>query len=429
MMEAILLLLLILTNGVFAMAEIALLSAKKSRIQNLAKAGNRRAQVLIRLMDDPTGYLSTVQIGITSIGLLSGIVGESLFADPLAIQLVQLGVEPTLSSTVATIVVIVAITYFAIVFGELVPKRAAQLFADSIALTVAIPMSILAKISKPFVWLLAASTNLSLRLFGKRAQAVNQISEEDIDALLAESSEAGVIEETERQLVQNLLRLDDMRLGSLMTPASEIIALEREASHSELIETLSNSAHSRFPVCDGGLENILGVVSAKRALGILASGQKLNLEEILEPAIYLPESLTGIDVLEAFKGHNKALAMVVDEYGAVEGLVSLQDILNAVTGELTPSRESDVGYEKLHSGDWVLSGSLPVTILKDVLQLDSLPEEDSGNYHTVGGMLLLLHGKIPNVGDRASWESWHLEITEMDQKRIVKVIARQPADS
>lgn len=429
MMEAILLLLLILTNGVFAMAEIALLSAKKSRIQNLAKAGNRRAQVLIRLMDDPTGYLSTVQIGITSIGLLSGIVGESLFADPLAIQLVQLGVEPTLSSTVATIVVIVAITYFAIVFGELVPKRAAQLFADSIALTVAIPMSILAKISKPFVWLLAASTNLSLRLFGKRAQAVNQISEEDIDALLAESSEAGVIEETERQLVQNLLRLDDMRLGSLMTPASEIIALEREASHSELIETLSNSAHSRFPVCDGGLENILGVVSAKRALGILASGQKLNLEEILEPAIYLPESLTGIDVLEAFKGHNKALAMVVDEYGAVEGLVSLQDILNAVTGELTPSRESDVGYEKLHSGDWVLSGSLPVTILKDVLELDSLPEEDSGNYHTVGGMLLLLHGKIPNVGDRASWESWHLEITEMDQKRIVKVIARQPADS
>ncbi len=428
MMEALILLGLILTNGMFAMAEIALLSAKRSRVQNLAKAGNRRAQVLLRLIDDPTGYLSTVQIGITSIGLLSGIVGESLFADPLAAQLTQLGLEPSIASTVATVVVIIAITYFAIVFGELVPKRAAQLFADSIALAVAVPMSILAKISKPFVWLLATSTNLSLRLFGKRAQNVSQISEEDIDALLAESSEAGVIEETERQLVQNLLRLDDMRLGSLMTPASEIVTLERDATHTELIQVLSHSPHSRFPVCDGGLDAILGVVSAKRALGILAAGKPLQLDEILEPAIYLPESLTGIDVLEAFKGHNNALALVVDEYGAVEGLVSLQDILNAVTGELTPSRESDVGYEKLQTGDWILSGALPVEVLKDVLGLESLPEEESGNYHTVGGMLMLMHGKIPNVGDQANWEAWSLEITQMDQKRIVRVIARQLAD-
>lgn len=426
-MEAAILISLILLNGIFAMSEIALLSAKRSRIQNLARQGNRRAQAVLKLLDDPTAYLSTVQIGITSIGLLSGIVGESLFADPLAIWLSSSGVDQVLASSLATVVVIVSITYFAIVLGELVPKRAAQLFADSIALTVAIPMSILAKVSAPFVWLLASSTNLSLRLFGKRAQNVNQVSEEDLDALLAESSEAGVIEETERQLVQNLLRLDDMRLGSLMTPATEIVALELSAPRDELIKILSDSPHSRFPVCDGGLSNILGVVSAKRALGVLALGKILQLEELLEPAIFLPESLTGIDVLEAFKGHNHALAFVVDEYGAVEGLVSLQDILNAVTGELTPSRESEVGYQKLQEGDWVLSGALPVEVLKDVLGLEALPDEESGSYHTLGGMLLLLHGRIPNPGEHADWEGWKLEITQMDQKRIVQVRAKQLA--
>lgn len=426
-MEVAVLFLLFSLNGLFAMAEISLLSAKRSRGQALARAGNRRAQVLLRLMDDPTGYLSTVQIGITSIGLLSGIVGESLFADPLAAQFKRLGIEPTLAETSSTAIVIIAITYFAIVVGELVPKRAAQIFADPIALAIAVPMSLLAKLSSPFVWLLASSTNLALKLFGKRAQEITQISEADLDAVLVESSEAGVIEETERQLVQNLLRLDDMRLGSLMTPASEVIALEIDDPQHRLVEILSQTPHSRFPVCDGGLDNTLGVLSAKRALGVLAVGGQLKLEELLEPAIYLPESLTGIDAIESFKGHNSALALVVDEYGAVEGLISLQDILNAVTGEFTPSRESDVGYQKLETGNWLLSGALPVTILRDVLELESLPEEESGNYHTLGGMLLLLHGKIPDSGAVTQWESWELEITRMDQKRILEVVARQPA--
>lgn len=426
-MEAAILFLLFALNGLFAMAEISLLSAKRSRAQALARSGNRRAQTLIRLMDNPTSYLSTVQIGITSIGLLSGIVGESLFADPLAAEFKRLGIQADLAESSATIIVIIAITYFAIVVGELVPKRAAQIFADPIALAIAIPMSLLAKLSSPFVWLLATSTNLALKVFGKRAQEVASISEADLDAVLVESSEAGVIEETERQLVQNLLRLDDMRLGSLMTPASEIIALEVSAEHEKLVGILSHTPHSRFPVCDGGLENILGVVSAKRALGVLASGQPLNLRDLLEPTIYLPESLTGIDAIEAFKGHNNALALVVDEYGAVEGLISLQDILNAVTGEFTPSRESDIGYQKLEAGDWLLSGALPVTILRDVLELETLPEEESGSYHTLGGMLLLLHGRIPESGAVTQWESWELEITQMEQKRIVEVVARQPA--
>lgn len=425
-MEIAVLLLLFTLNGLFAMAEISLVSAKRSRVQALAKTGHRRAQVLMKLMDDPTGYLSTVQIGITSIGLLSGIVGESLFADPLADEFKRLGWPNAVAESSATAIVIVVITYFAIVVGELVPKRAAQIFADPIALVVAIPMSLLAKLTRPFVWLLAASTNLVLRLFGKRARDLNKISEDDLDALLVESSEAGVIEETERQLVQNLLRLDDMRLGSLMTPASEIVSLEVGDSPDRLIDILSHSLHSRFPVCQGGLTNILGVVSAKRALGLLASGEDLNLLEILEPTIYLPESLTGIEALESFKGHNRALAMVLDEYGAVEGLISLQDILNAVTGELTPSRESEVGYQKLEAGGWWLSGSLPVTILRDILNLEALPDEDSGSYHTLGGMLLLLHGRVPEHGATAEWEGWELEITLMEQKRIVEVIARQP---
>ncbi len=423
-MELALLVALIVLNGLFAMSEIALIAARKSRLQRLAEDGDHSAVVAIRLGEEPTQFLSTIQIGITAIGILNGIVGEAALAGPLAGLLHGWGIDEKTSAIGATTIVVVSITYFSIVVGELVPKRIAQFNAEGIARLMARPIALLAQLSRPFVALLTVSTDGLLRLLGKKELSSANLTEEDIHAILVEGSQAGVIEKQEHDMVRNVFRLDDRQIASLMTPRSEIVWLDMEAPLEEGLDKLAASDHSRFPVCQGGLHEVLGVISAKRLLKQHLKGEPLSkMVEYLQPAVYVPESLTGMKLLEQFRESGVQMVFVVDEYGEILGLITLQDLLEALAGEFRPRDPEDVWAVQRADGSWLLDGLIPIPELKDRLDLKTVPEEDKGRYHTLSGMVMWLVGRVPHTGDVTEWEGWRLEVVDLDGNRIDKVLA------
>lgn len=422
-MDIAILIALILLNGVFAMSEIALVTARKSRLQRLAENGDSASALAVRLGEEPTRFLSTVQIGITAIGILNGIVGEAALARPLAGWLHGLGFDKSISATGATTVVVAVITYFSIVIGELVPKRIAQFNAEGIARVMAHPISALAHLSRPFVYLLAISTDGILWLMGKKELSSAHLTEEDIHAMLREGSQAGLIEKQEHDMVRNVFRLDDRQIASLMTPRSEIVYLDSEQPLESSLENLMNSDHSRFPVCQGGLDRILGVVTAKKLLKQRLKGEIADLTEYLQPCVYVPESLTGMKLLEQFRESGLQMVFVVDEYGEVLGLVTLQDVLQALAGEFKPRHPEDVWAVQREDGSWLLDGLIPIPELKDRLELQTVPEEDKGRYNTLGGMVMWLMDSVPRTGDITEWEQWRLEVVDLDGNRVDKVLA------
>lgn len=430
-MEYLLLIGLIILNGLFAMAEIALVTARKNRLAKLAAKGDGAAAVALKLGEDPTRFLSTIQIGITSIGLLNGIVGEAVLAGPLARELQTLGVPESGADVFATVLVVVVVTYVSIVIGELVPKRIGQISPEPIARIVARPMLALATFSRPFVALLTVSTNTLLRAMGVRQSTPSGVTEEEIHAMLEEGSESGVIEQHQHEMVRNVFRLDDRQLRSLMIPRADVVYLDIRKTPDVNLAHLIDSEHSRFPVCDGGFEKVLGVLHAKQALAYVARGQMPDFATNLQPAIYVPETLTGMELLEQFRTNNRQMAFVINEYGDVEGIVTLQDLLEAVTGEFKPRDEDDAWAVQREDGSWLLDGAIPIPEMKDRLKLKEVPEEDKGRYHTLSGMLMLLLGRVPLTSDHADWENWRFEIVDMDNKRIDKVLAAPcppPAD-
>lgn len=426
-MEILFLIVLILLNGLFAMSEIALVTARRARLSRLAEDGDGSAAVALKLHDEPTRFLSTVQIGITSIGVLSGIVGEAVLAQPFAVWLQGLGMEERASAIVATGLVVVVITYVAIVIGELVPKRIGQLNPEGIARRVARPMRLLAALTNPFVRLLSISTDTLLRLMGQRNHAAQSVTEEEIHALIEEGSEAGVIEQQEHEMVRNVFRLDDRQINSLMIPRSDIVYLDADRPIEENLQHIAASEHSRFPVCRGGLHNILGVINAKQLLHQKIKGGQADLSAQLQPAVFVPETLTGMDLLRHFRTSGSQMVLVVDEYGEVLGLVTLQDVLEAVTGEFIPHNQEEAWAVQREDGSWLLDGLIPLPELKDRLGLKTLPEEDKGRYHTLSGLMMWLLGRLPQTGDSADWEQWRLEVVDLDGKRVDKVLAsRRP---
>jgi putative hemolysin len=415
--------LLIVLNGLFAMSEIALVAARKARLMKLAAEGDSAAAVALKLGEDPTKFLSTIQIGITSIGILNGIVGEAVLAEPLAKWLQTLGVPAATANIGATAGVVIVITYVSIVIGELVPKRIGQLNPEAIARLVARPMVTLSFLTRPFVVLLSWSTHTILRIMGVRQASNFGVTEEDIHAMLEEGSEAGVIEQHQHEMVRNVFRLDDRQLGSLMIPRSDLVYVDVRKTPEENIQAMIESEHSRFPVCDGGLENLLGVMHAKQAFACLAKGEKPDFTEQLHPCVFVPETLTGMELLEQFRASGMQMAFVIDEYGELEGIATLQDVLEAVTGEITPNNADDSWAVQRHDGSWLLDGAIPIPELKDRLALKTVPEEDKGRYHTVSGMFMLLLGRVPETSDRVEWGGWMFEVVDMDGKRIDKVLA------
>jgi putative hemolysin len=365
--------------------------------------------------------LSTTQIGITSIGILNGIVGEAALAPLLAEWLHARGLEGSLVEYAATAAVVVLITYFSIVLGELVPKRLGQLDPEAVARRVARPMELLARITRPFVALLAGSTRLALRALGIEDARARPVTEEEIHALLVEGSESGAIEEEEHDIVRNVFRLDDRQIGSFMVPRRDVVGLDITLPWEENVKRIEESGHTRYPVVRGGLRDVVGVISARGLLRRALRGQAPQWETDAQPPVFVPESLTGMELLQNFRTSGVQLAFVVDEYGEVLGIVTLRDVLEAITGEFRSGGPEDQWAVMRDDGSWLLDGLMPVPEFKDRLDLKALPEEE--RYHTLSGLLMMLLGRLPQTGDKTDWGGWRFEIVDMDGKRIDKVLA------
>ncbi|CAN7324840.1 hemolysin family protein [Pseudorhodoferax sp. LjRoot39] len=428
-MEILVLLALVLLNGLFAMSEIALVTARRARLQKLVDEGDPAATAAIKLGEDPTRFLSTIQIGITSIGVLNGIVGEAALAAPLADRLTEMGVPASSSGYAATALVVVLITYVSIVAGELVPKRLGQTHPETLARLVARPINWLATATKPFVKLLTISTHFLLRVLGVKDGNPNPITAEEIHAMLAEGTTAGVIESHEHDMVRNVFRLDDRQIVSLMVPRSDVVTLDADLPFEENLQRIEESDHARFPVVRGGLDNVLGILNARQWLSrALREDQRDLSTQTLTQPLYVPETLTGMELLDNFRSSDMQMAFVIDEYGEVQGIVTLQDLIEAITGEFQPRDPQTSWAVQREDGSWLLDGHIPVPELKDRLGLSSVPEEERGRYHTLAGMLMLLSGRLPNVADTAEWEGWKLEIVDMDGRTIDKVLAQRLPD-
>ncbi len=423
-MEIAVLFALILLNGLFAMSEIALVTARKARLQKLVDDGDAGAAAAIQLGEDPTRFLSTIQIGITSIGVLNGIVGEAALAAPLAEWLATLGVQAPYTQYGATGVVVVLITYFSIVVGELVPKRIGQSNPELLARFVARPINWLAIATKPFVRLLSISTHALLRLLGVKQGGGGAVTEDEIHAMLAEGTSAGVIESHEHAMVRNVFKLDDRQIGSLMVPRADVVMLDMSLSFEANLSRIEESDHARFPVVRGGLNDVVGVINARKWLSRALREQDRDIaSQPLKAPLYVPETITGMELLDNFRSSDVQMAFVIDEYGEVQGIVTLQDLIEAITGEFRPRDMATSWAVQRDDGSWLLDGHIPVPELKDRLSLHTVPDEERGRYHTLSGMLMLLTGRLPRVADSVDWESWRLEIVDMDGKTIDKVLA------
>ena len=425
-MDVTLLVFLIVLNGLFAMSEMALTASRKARLQVMLEAGESGAQAAMDLHENPTKFLSTVQIGITSIGVLNGIVGEAAFAEPLATWLVAtFQVAERAASISATALVVMLITVLTIIFGELVPKRLGQMYPETVARMVARPMNAISLAARPLVLLLTVCTNAVLHLMGIRGGPSRSVTEEEIAASLEEGLDAGVIEEQEHQMVRNVFRLDDRQIGSMMIPRAEIEWLDVDAPHDKLLQDIAAGGRTRYPVCSGGLDNVIGVLTVGSLLAPLARGEKLLLQEHLKPPVFVPETLSGMELLEHFRQTRAELVFVVDEYGAVQGVIAERDVLEAITGELGNPADEDAWAVERDDGSWLLDGLIPVPELKDRLELKELPEEDRGRYNTLAGMIMLLLGRLPHTTDHVEWEGWRFEVVDLDGKRVDKVLVQR----
>ena len=424
-MDVALLIFLIFLNGVFAMSEMALSASRKARLQVMMEAGSGGAQAAIMLHDNPTKFLSTVQIGITSIGVLNGIVGDAAFSGPLSawFQAQMPTVSVDAIEVASTAVVVVIITILSIIFGELVPKRLGQMYPETVAALVARPMQLLSVATRPLVFVLAACTDAILRLLGIRGGPSRSVTEEEIAASLEEGLDAGVIEAQEHQMVRNVFRLDDRQIGSMMLPRAEIRWLDANAPIEEVLHVIAEEEHARYPVCRGGLDDVIGVVASHSLIKPMAEQRFTSLIELIAPPVFVPETLSGMELLENLRASGAELVFVVDEYGAVQGMITVRDVLEAIAGEFGNESSEDAWAVQREDGSWLIDGLMPVPELKDRLDIKELPEEDRGRYNTLAGMVMLLLGRLPKTTDTVEWAGWRFEVVDMDGKRIDKVLA------
>ena len=423
-MEVALLLFLICLNGLFAMSEMAVATSRKARLQSMADDGDLQAQEALKLHEHPTRFLSTVQIGITLISILTGIVGENAFAYPLAVWLsVQFPIVAPFASVLAFVIVVMVVTLLSLIIGELVPKRLGQMYPETIARVVALPMRWLSIVATPLVKVLTFSTDTLLRLMGARQNSGPQVTEEEIQVLMEQGADAGVFEHAEQQMVRNVFRLDERKLTSLMVPRGDVVYLDIQDPIEVNRDKIANSHVSRFPVCRGELSDVLGIARAKDLLSQMLAGKPLDLTQGLQAPLYVPETLTGTELVENFRNSHTPAALVVDEYGEVQGLVTLKDVLEAIVGEFpTPQAEESSALQR-EDGSWLLDGVIALPELQDTLDLHDLPAGDSDSYHTLSGMIMLLLGRIPRTADTVEWGEWKFEVVDMDGKRIDKVLA------
>ncbi|MDP2432878.1 MAG: hemolysin family protein [Pseudomonadota bacterium] len=423
-MDMALLFFLVLLNGVFAMSEIAVVTSRKARLQRLAEDGSPGARSALALHNEPSNFLSTIQVGITSVAILSGAIGESALADPLAIWLSGFVLfEPYARGTALTIVV-VGLTYFSVVVGELVPKRLGLLAPEGVASLVARPMNTLSRLARPVVWLLSSSSSLLLRLVGSRRQNEPPVTDDEINLLMEQGAEAGIFHGSEQALVSNVLRLDEKRIGSIMTHRNDIYVIDLAEPEDEIRRRLADCPYERVVVCRDGLEHIVGILRTSDLLKAALEGAPLGIEGALSKPLYVPESVSTTRLMENFRGARTHFALVVDEYGEFEGVVTLTDILTAIVGDL-PSSDSldDPDMVQRENGSWLVDGNVSIERLKAVLEIDDeFPGEEESAFNTLGGFVMHMLERIPAVTDFFEWNGLRFEVMDMDRNRVDKVL-------
>jgi putative hemolysin len=424
--DVVLLLVLILVNGLFAMSEIAIVSARRIRLIRMADRGSSGARHALQLASEPTRFLSTVQVGITSIGILNGAIGEASVVSRLRGSFEQVPVLAPYASPLALAVMVVVLTYASLILGELVPKRLALTHPEAIASVIARPMQILAAVGRPLVFVLSASTDTILRLLRVRQVKQPAITVEEIKVLLEQGAKEGVFEATERELVTNVLNLDERHVGAVLTPRSDVVFLDLRDGVEATHEKLRGTPHEVFPLCDGGLEHVLGFVRSTTVLDQVLDGRELDLPALAEPPLYVPETMTLMKLLEQFKRTHLPVALVVDEFGDVEGLASLTDVISAIVGRLPSEPGEEPAIVRRDDGSWLIDGGLDISTLFRTLGSESLlSDEDRQHYHTLGGLAMLALGRIPRTGDVFERGGYRFEVVDMDGNRVDRVLVSQ----
>lgn len=419
---------LMLLNGVLAMSELAMMSSRRGRLEQRAATGDPGATAALRVLDDPTGFLSTVQVGITLVGILAGAISGATLSGHLAGFLSDAGIPSATADTLALAAVVAAITYLSLVVGELVPKRLALINPEGVASRVAAPMALLARLGAPLVWILRTSTNALLRLLRVGDTPGSRVTEEEIKSLLAEGAHAGIVKRVEHEMIEGIMHIADRSVRSIMTPRVEVAWLDVEASPETIRRTLAAAGHSRYPVCRGDLDGIVGVAHLRRLIDSLLAGGAIDLAAIAEPPIIVPEGTPILRVIERFRQSSGHLAVVVDEYGSVEGVVSPADVLTAIAGELTAGPD-DAAAEAAQRADGsrLVDGRMEIHRVERLLGVQDLSRDDE--FATLAGFILWELGHMPKVGEAFVRGDLRFEVVDLDGRRIDKVLVEPVADT
>ena len=405
------------------MSEIAVVAARKVRLQQRAEEGDDRAKAALDLAHDPEKFLSTVQVGITLVGVLAGAYGGNRLAAPLSERIAQVPQLVRYADNIALGLVVTVITVLSLIVGELVPKRIALNSPEAIASWVARPMMMLAKVGGPAVAVLTSSTNFLLRVFGIKGEAEPNLTEDEIKALISQGAETGAVGVTEENIVQRVFQLGDQRVAAIMTPRPDIEWVDVDASEEELREFLASHSHTQFVVCHGGLDEVLGIVRSADLLPLAFKGGPIDLRSLTREALFVPDSMPAVQLLESFRGSHKHVALVMDEYGAVEGLVTITDLLTAIVGDLPADAGEAAGsFVSRADGSWLVEGSAAMEDVTAHFGLDGLPEDETGAYHTIGGFVMARLGRVPKAADHFEWGGMRFEVIDMDGRRIDKVL-------
>jgi putative hemolysin len=418
-MELFILLALILLNGLFTMSEIALVSARKGRLENLANKGDERARKALELANNPEIFLSAAQIGITLIAILTGVYSGERFGKYLQPYIEQIESLHRYAQTISTTIIVIIVTFLSIIFGELIPKRIGLLKAERIARLVVMPVYYFAKATHPIVWLLNKTSNLFLKILNVKSNGENMVTEEEIKAMINEGTEHGAIEEVEQEIIERVFHLSDRNITSLMTHRSDIIWFDMDDTEDSIRDKILNEPHSVYPICDKDLDNIKGIVSLK---DLYVTNDFMKFKTIMKPALFVPENITAYRLLERFKQQRVNSSFIVDEYGSLQGMVTLNDILQAIVGEMPQPDDSSYEFVKRQDGSYLADAQIPFYDFLSRFQKTEWMSEVEQEFDTLAGFILHQLERIPHAGDKMEWKGFKFEIVDMDAQRIDKVL-------
>lgn len=406
------------------MSEIAVVSSKRIRLQKLAENGSRGAKAAMELADSPSRFFSTIQVGITLIGIFNGAFGEASLVDRLTPEIETIALLKPYAREVSLGVVVIGITFLSLILGELVPKRIAMQYPESVASLIAAPMQWLSRLMGPFVKILTVATEFVLRVLRLHHKKDDAVTEEEIAGLLQEGTDAGLFEKTEHEIVSRALRLDDQRVAALMTPRLDVHFIDLEDPLEVNLLKIADSPYNRFPVCKGDISNVIGIVHASHLFEQSIRGQTIDIPAAVRPPLFVPETISAMQLLETLKKNRAELALIVDEYGELEGIVTLSDVLGALVGDVSViDEQQEQDAVRREDGSWLLDAGISLDRFREVLETDvDFPDEDSGSYHTLAGFIMTWLGHIPEISEHFDWEGYRFEVVDMDRNRIDRIL-------